>query len=685
MWRSGGALPHHPARRRPGRLPRRYQGGLRRLQRRASCNLRCLYRTQVVYVSKDITITGGYVTANWSTPDPSAHPTVLDAGGWGRVFLIREALTVVLEGLRIANGLGVSDLAGGGGGVATSGKVNRLTIRNCDITNNTGTGLYTWGDTVTLENNRIVANSSENGSGGVAASATFTLTLTDTLFQDNVGESGGGARVSGHPTYLAYNTFQGNTGGSGGGLYVGLDADLILGHNSFLSNTATGYGGGLYADIGTGHAQTMTWNLFEGNVAGQDNGYTGGGAWILSSPGARLVFSHNRVLNNIASRGTHPSRGGGLYVSGPAWLLDNLFQGNWANTNSKSAGDGGGLYVVGPAWLERNRILDNRASQTGDWGGYYTAYGGGLYILRGVVTMTNNIVAGNLCCVNCWSELFYTDGDGIYLGGQTSPDETQLRMYHNTLADNGINAIRNESAAITMSHTIFSGQARNLRNTAREGGFPPPSVAADYTLWYPAMKIDHRAGTLVHTHDFTGTPDFVSTPLDNYHLGPASQAIDRGPGAGITTDIDGQLRPVGVGYDLGADEYTGVDLSRSGKTASPLHAAVGQTVTFSIVLRNSGPANAPAVTLSDAIPTSTTYLPGSARATGGVLTDRDGIAWTGTIASGAAVTITFQVTVNRAGPIQNTAVAGDGYGAFFNLTAWVNQNRLYLPLVVRHA
>jgi len=44
--------------------------------------------TQVVYVSKTVTIRGGYMTTNWNVPDPAANLTVLDAQGHGRVLYI---------------------------------------------------------------------------------------------------------------------------------------------------------------------------------------------------------------------------------------------------------------------------------------------------------------------------------------------------------------------------------------------------------------------------------------------------------------------------------------------------------------------------------------------------------------------------------------------------------------------
>jgi hypothetical protein len=39
--------------------------------------------TQVVYLNKPLALEGGYTTTNWTTPDPVAHPTILDAQGRG--------------------------------------------------------------------------------------------------------------------------------------------------------------------------------------------------------------------------------------------------------------------------------------------------------------------------------------------------------------------------------------------------------------------------------------------------------------------------------------------------------------------------------------------------------------------------------------------------------------------------
>jgi hypothetical protein len=59
---------------------------------------------QVVYLDKDLTIRGGYSPSDWSTPDPVANPTTLDAQGQGRVLYLTAGISVTIEGLRIVGG-----------------------------------------------------------------------------------------------------------------------------------------------------------------------------------------------------------------------------------------------------------------------------------------------------------------------------------------------------------------------------------------------------------------------------------------------------------------------------------------------------------------------------------------------------------------------------------------------------
>ena len=678
--------------------------------------------TQIVFLTKDLTIQGGYTTLDWNTADPEANPTTLDAQGRGRVLYIAADHTITLAGLRIVNGRGAQEASGapgGGGGVGVEPyNDGRLTIRNCDILSNTafvgnysaysnGGGLYFWGGDLVLENDYWAGNTAPDGGGLYVREA--AITMTHSLFQGNTSEriGGGGAYVYECTSYIADNTFRDNiSSGGGGGLDVAFGG-LVLTRNSFLDNIAEGSGGGFGGGPGEGHAFIITDNLFQGNVASENGSAVGGGASVgnaATNDQSQLVFSRNRLLDNVASTaycGADGGRGGGLGVSGPALVTDNLFQNNWGcsappyeyqGATYYPGGYGGGLALRESGLVvDGNRFLNNRAARNAGVNYTSEALGGGVYVAYGaVVTMTNNLLVGNVYCEDCPSHYseWYRGGGAVAVGNYAATSSTGLYFYHNTLVGNQSSAVRHQhDTTLVMSHNIFADHDTDVKNVRMYDDVCPVTTM-DYTLWWPTSNVEvddlsEQCGAPQTTHDFVGDPAFVDAGADDYHLGRDSAAIDKGPGVGVTTDVDGNPRPIGAGYDLGYDEYTGVDLASSYKSATPQDATVGEEVTFTIVLRNGGSSNAPAVTLFDAIPLSTTYVAGSAQATAGTVDDTDGIRWSGVVPANGTVTLDFRVTVSRAVTIKNTAVVSDGYGMVLNLVAFVNAERVYLPLVLR--
>ena len=59
---------------------------------------------QVLYLSKTLTVRGGYTTTDWLVPDPVANPTTLDAEGNGRTIFVMGAISPTIEGVSITGG-----------------------------------------------------------------------------------------------------------------------------------------------------------------------------------------------------------------------------------------------------------------------------------------------------------------------------------------------------------------------------------------------------------------------------------------------------------------------------------------------------------------------------------------------------------------------------------------------------
>ena len=131
------------------------------------------------------------------------------------------------------------------------------------------------------------------------------------------------------------------------------------------------------------------------------------------------------------------------------------------------------------------------------------------------------------------------------------------------------------------------------------------------------------------------------------------------------------------------------DLSPSVKQASHPVPGFGETVTYTILLRNAGAPLADTVYLTDTVPTGLGYVTGSLTATLG--TPDDGAApllrWSGVLSSTPTVTITYAITVAEMSTrfISNTVtISADPIGVIIRTaTVIANGRAVYLPIVLR--
>ena len=176
--------------------------------------------SQVVYLSKTLYFRGGY-SADFSTWNPIAHPTILDAQFLGRVLYASGPISLTIEGFDITGGRAT----GFEGGESAS-------------VDDAGGGIYANGVTITLRDNRVHHNIGSN-----------SKTNTTALYY----AKGGGLYLANSIALLEENQLYNNAAiemttdtpniGIGGGLYIFM-SDVTLLNNTIYSNTANNGSGG---------------------------------------------------------------------------------------------------------------------------------------------------------------------------------------------------------------------------------------------------------------------------------------------------------------------------------------------------------------------------------------------------------------------------------------------------------
>jgi len=541
-----------------------------------------VFITQVVYLTASLSIQGGYTTSNGfaDPPDPIANPTTLDAQGRGRVLVATggvagtAGISCTITGLHITGGSAV----GLGGNAARHDVGGGIYVSTTLSTGPRSTGGARAGRLeqgplairVLLADNALAGNQAYTGAGLFFFGG--EVILQDNSFEENIADTewgrGGGVHVEEGQTTLTGNSFYSNTAQSGGGLSFNF-AQATVGQNTWVSNTVSILGGGLYgygsqaavfsntfsanrAKFGGGLGFSQSQATIAGNTIAGNRGYDGGGLVLMQSfpvaitgnvitdnhadrncGGVGLYFSDATVQDNRVAHNEADENAGGLYVyASDATIVGNLVLSNTAEANS------GGLHLHwADALLEDNVIIGNGAALNG----------GGLFLDSGSeATVINNIVVGNKAGGT---------GGGLFIRG-SSP-----RLLHTTVAENtgqGICVVPQvtEPSVVIFTNTILFSHTVGL--TVNAGC----TVTLEGTLWGNDVDWDGSGVIMTGTANFWGDAAFVDPGSGDYHLGANSAAVDVGIAAGVTVDIDGQPRPMGAGYDLGADERPSTPLVR---------------------------------------------------------------------------------------------------------------------------
>lgn len=431
--------------------------------------------TQVVYLSKTLTIQGGYTPSDWTTPYPEVNITTLDAQGQGRVLYLNVDGIPTIAGLHLTGG----DATNQGHGDVGGGIFAKINVQIGAL------------DTQ-IADNHIYSNTAYDGGGVYLDQGSGFILSGNTIVSNTAVRNGGGVMVHAVDAILIDNTFVGNTASMGGGLAVDF-CDALLQGNTFRENSAIEAGGG--------------------------------------------VFVQNSAIKTDAEK-----------------IMFN------------SAGRGGGLAILGDF---------NKRSWQDNW-------------------MVNTLVAGNVATI---------EGAGIYIGGSS------VHLWHTTLSantggwDSGSGVIigdwyTDQTSEVELLNTIVATQTVGIKV---ENG---STVAVDSILWAgtPITITQVPEADVSVVHEFTGDPDFLDPDNGDYHLGAVSAARDTGIVTGTPTDLDGMVRPMGFGYDLGAYEFHDAALSLH-KTPNLSGANVGEELTYSIVVTSSGEPDTNNVVLTDTLDT----------------------------------------------------------------------------------
>jgi hypothetical protein len=328
--------------------------------------------------------------------------------------------------------------------------------------------------------------------------------------------------------------------GDGGGFQVVGLGDFTLSNSTISGNSAGSVGGGGVIDA---DGVTITNSTITGNSAQNEAG--------LQIFATNLSVTNSTVTNNTIEPG-NSSAGLIAFVNQTTTFTGNTVSGNTVAGPCAGTDTGVGLYIDtgGPITFTRN-IVDSNTTPCPAWAVGASIYHAGTG--TDTVTVADNIFSRN------------TSGPGTL----TSPisiisDDGILNVANNTFTGNAsgqaglsdvVLGVTNDGAELNVSNNIFSSDSLELDNNGDGVGLRSPATFRNNII-DPAKQLIGSGTTM--SGNFNADPLFADVPGGDFHITAGSPAIDAGLGTAPGAqgfDVDGDLRPLAGGIDIGADEF----------------------------------------------------------------------------------------------------------------------------------